>query len=237
MFTLFDSSVSVVASWILETTVEDLDVINFRSKASLRLLPPLLKPKLALAVLKKLHVFMSCQEHRESFRPLGKQRELLPLIVTCVTTSEILCCDGESGMRNYQNNKCDAAMSDVISKLDYSIRDELVNILHQNKNLKLKVLHYHSSYSHPTTLSDLIEKSADSIYSLKLQCKNFTMPRCRLPNLTELYLEGVRFNHSPELASLTSISSLYLFNVNGLPENLYQHLTCKVTLPNIENIL
>ena len=82
---------------------------------------------------------MWSQEYRVSYRSLVKQKELIPLIQTCVTTTQILCYDGWD-MRNCGNNNCAKVMSDVVRKLDYNMRGELAKVLRQDEDVKLKVL-------------------------------------------------------------------------------------------------
>ena len=63
------------------------------------------------------------------------------------------------------------------------------------------------------------------------------MPRCILINLRELYLYFVTFQHEPtELTNIPCLSTLVLQWVSGIPDYLYKQLTCRLTLPSLEEI-
>ena len=238
MFTLYNLCLSALSAWVMEHHEEDVDRVVYRLRALLmENLPNSLKFDLIPTVLQKLYLIMSSQQHRESYTSEEKQRELIPLIKTCVKTSKVLCMDSRFGMEYFVNNKCMKAMSDVIEKLNDNIRDDLFNAVCEDEETKLKILHYHSYDLPMPTLHDIIERSQDTLVSLKLSCYNFIMPECRCGNLTELYLEDVRYYHPPTvLTTMTSLTTLYLDEVSGIPNNVYKQFTCRLIMPHLENI-
>ena len=118
-------------------------------------------------MLHKLNLIMSSEQHKESYGSVRKQRELIPLIQVILKTNKILCCEDGGSMKDMMNNNCIEAKADVIWKFGYTIKHELINALYED-NIKLDVLHYQSYSFPPSSLNHLIEKSSDSLVSLKL---------------------------------------------------------------------
>ena len=210
-----------VGEWVLE----NLDYSTSRLQCVLNKLPKILsfKVNLVYAVLARLDSTRS--KEQMSVR-------LIPFLKLCIKTCKVVC-NIES---HWGDIKC-YKTSTVIRSLSDAIKGDLFNVISQDEEVKLEVLHYRNYISDISSVQQLLQRKSHHLQSLDLY-GNLIMPECSFINLQELRLSSVNFPYEPTqlLTNMPSLSALVLYCVTGISDVLYKKLTCKITLPRLSKI-
>ena len=228
MLSLFHLSMSEIVSCLME----NLENVTDRLQVLIEEEFPQVhcyNSALVSAVLKKIY---SLIPPRPQDWPLAQQREMIPLLKFCIKTNKVFCW---YAFGDIESEYYDATMSDIMRRLNFEILSALFNIIYEDYEMELSVLHYSGSRVQSTQLFQLIERNANRLLSLHLAI--YVVPRCSLFNLRELFLGATKFEHIPtELTNIPNLTTLVLVNVRGIPDNLYKQLACNLTFPKLENI-
>ena len=198
-------------STVANCIMENIENATERFQILLKDLPSLhcYKSELVYVILDKLYKELS-KKHGEFSISLNKQRKMIPLLQFCFKTSKVMSMNlfsiREKLLPDYSTDHIMyAEIYAQMLKLDDEIKSEFFNVMNQDNEMKLSVVHYQSHPSEfsldndtipPSSLAQVAVRQSKYLVDLKLFCR-ITMPNCRLIHLRELHLRYAKFKHEP----------------------------------------